>query len=400
MAITRRIMLKLGIPSIAAVGMMQSSLSLGDVTADKIDSTTWRSVLSFGAIGDGNSDDTAAFNAAYDSKHEYIFIPSGYRFVITSPVGSLTRASSKKWIGDSASVVVIRDAGGFHVAGMRWGFSGIRFIPDGKSVGCAIKSGTINSNRNSFIHECIFNGEKSGCSFKVAIDLYNAWYSSLRGLFINNSGEDDFSKNICSGIGIRLNFCANTRITECDIGSCDIGISITSTLSPVDLGRPHCCEGITISSNTIIANKSGIDVREGYFINVNNNVIDIPLKDTENIIYFAAMCSKLSDNWISVSRGEVYIGKGESGSPNYDGSCNIIDSNIIRGNSKSNNNLLRIGDINLLKVTNNQIQFGKFGIVSIGGSQISVSNNMFAGQSSAPYDLKMTKRLIIDKNNE
>lgn len=366
---------------------------------------TWRSILSFGAVGDGSTDDTAAFQAAWEAPDVYIMIPTGYRFVVTAPVGSLTVGKAKRWCGERGSVIITKGLGGFHQTGLGWGFEGIRFVPLAvapmATVPFAIKSGTVDNNRYSSIVSCEFRGYTSGQRYDVAVDLYNVWYSKIENLYINQSGEGDFSKQSFGGIGLRMSYCVNNNITNCQIGSCTTGMLVTANTRPVPAGgTTHCCEGLIIHANTMIANKCNLDVREGYFIKVTNNVIDIPLSSTVNPVYFAAMSSQLTDNWISTATGTIYIGRGESGLQAYDGSMNVISRNTIRSSSSATHDNIRVGaGVGLLNIIGNTITFGGTGISADGRSSgWYMSDNIFAAQSIQAYDVHLVTSMRVGTN--
>lgn len=358
----------------------------------------YRSVLSFGAKGDGVTDDSTAFNAAFSSGDKFILIPAGYDFYINGKVGSLT-TTGIQWVGSPGCRVLIGPNGGFDTAGLNWGFSNINFIPTTTNTPYAIKSGTLNSNRDSYIKDCSFRGRVTGHKFAVAIDLYNVWYSKFDNLYINNSGNADFSQSTFGGVGLRFNYCVNNTVTSCKIGSCDVGLQMSGTPSPVGLlSSQFACEGIVVSGNTLIANKCNLDVREGYFIDVHDNVIDIPLASTVNPVYFTGMCCRLSNNWISVAKGQIYVGKGESGLTSYDGTGNSVDGNVIRASSGATHDLMRVGPVGILSIKGNQFFFGGYAIKSDGGSNWQLSDNFFSAQATGAYDTHLTSMVRIGPN--
>lgn len=354
------------------------------------------SVLTFGAVGDGVTDDTEAFNRAWKSSRSHILIPEGYTFVITDRVGSLTEPKAKKWCGEPGAKVLLKGEGKFSVTGIGWGFDSIHFIPYGV-VPVAIQSGLVQNNRFSHITNCDFRGVTSGSYFGVCIDLYNVWYSKFSNININGSGEEDFSKQTIGGTGIRMSYCVNNNITDCQIGSCVVGIELADAKRP-NTSTPHCCEGIFISESTLIANQTSLKVSDGYFIKVSSNVIDIPLTSTVNPVIFRGMSSQLTDNWISIAHGTIYVGKGTSGLGSYDGTGNIISRNTIRGSSGSDNVAIQVGPIGILTIADNNITFGGYGIKSDGGANWLVTGNTFAAQKTMAYDLHLTKLVRIGVN--
>ena len=76
------------------------------------DPSTWANVVSFGAKGDGTTDDTAAFQAAVDSGRPVVYIPAGTakRFRLDSPV--LVRGAVRRVIGTEGRLA---GRGGFTV---------------------------------------------------------------------------------------------------------------------------------------------------------------------------------------------------------------------------------------------------------------------------------------------
>lgn len=364
---------------------------------------TRRTILSFGAVGDGVTDDTAAFKAAYAASDVQIVIPSGYTFLVSDLIGSLTVSKRKMWVGEPGARIITKGSGGFAATGLGWSFQNIRFIPlplaPLMTVPFAIKSGVVDSNRGSSITDCEFRAETSGYRYDVAIDLYNVWYSKFENLYINQSGQADFSKQVYGGIGIRFNYCVNNNLTNSQIGSCGSGVVVSAAISPSNLGTPHCSEGLIIEKNTMIANLMNLEVREGYFIKVSSNVIDIPLASTTNPVYFAAMASQLTDNWIATSVGSIYIGRGESGLGSYDGSGNIIARNTIRGSSSSTTDSVVVGaGVGLLMFVGNHITFGGYGLRANGGGNWFVDGNTFAAQKTGAYDLHLVSMARIGIN--
>lgn len=364
----------------------------------KLDETV--SVMDFGAKGDGVTDDTAAFVAAYNSDAVHIKIPGNGRvFLVTGLVGSLTVAKKKIWIGESGSEVLLKGSGGFAVAGLGWGFSGIRFVPGEANVPFAIKSGTLQSNRFSHINKCEFRGKTAGHYFAVCADLYNVWYSNFNENYINQSGGADFSTGEYHGVGIRMSYCVNNSIRDNRIGSCDVNIQLTATVAPLGMmSSQFCCEGIVISGNTLIASPRNLDVKEGYYIDVHDNVIDIPVAATVHPVYFACMCSRLSSNWISTAVGSVYVGKGESGFGSYDGTGNAIDANVIRATASATHAMIEVGPVGLLSIKGNQITFGAYAITGTGGGNWIISDNTFSAQSVQVYSLAPVARVLFEDN--
>lgn len=343
-------------------------------------------IYMFGAVGDGVTDDSKAFNLAFNSNIEIINIPNA-SFYIDKIVGNFDYENNTKWIGNSSNIYITKN-GGFMVRGT-WGFSDIRFIPTSPKVPFAIKSSN-QKNDKCYIKKCKFYGDAPGNAFDVCIDLYNIWYSNFDELYINNSGLHDFTKQYYAGTGIRFSYSVNNTLSNSYIGCCEKGIELSKDLIPKDitLTHQHSCEGIMITNNVIIANLCGLAVYEGYFINVLANVIDIPLKATTNIVYFACTASKLSENWIATSVGTIYIGPGESVNTALDGSSNTVSGNVLRSGAESTNNVVTVGKIGLFKFSENQVTYGNCGLfASSTGSNWLVSNNVFASQNELAYDL-------------
>lgn len=362
----------------------------------------WQRVISnvdinvemFGAYPDTDTDSSVAFNLAWSSSYEKINVPSNRSYFINGTIGSLTVENKTKWIGGNNSVIRFGTNGNFNVTGRNWGFDSLTFVAVGV-VPYALRTGLINNNRNSFIKNIRVIGDKSGSRFSVALDIYALWYSTITNVYINGSGEDDYSKIVYGGIGIQLHYCVNNTINNSWIGSCNTGIILTNELHPTS---NYSCEGIIISDSTLIANVSNLIVKEGYYIQVIGNVIDIPLATTVNPVYFAAMASRFESNWVSVSTGTMYFGKGESGASKYDGSCNTIDGNVIRGTSGGSNDLITTGPIGLLVFTNNQMTFGNYAIVGGGGSNWFINGNTFSAQKTGTYDLHLCNNVRIGPN--
>lgn len=344
-------------------------------------------VKDFGAVGDGVTDDTAAFNKAYASGGP-IYIPGDRKYVITGQVGSLTDNKPVKWVSDGAKLL-LSGAGGLLVNGQGWVVEGIDFIPVGV-VPFAIKTGTIGDNHRSVINNCNFytTTEDSSNYFSVCVDLYACWYMTLSNCYMRNYSSVNF-RDTTVGIGIRTSYCVNVNITGCTIGCFkqgyfDTGAAINS----------HKSEGISLTSNIFVKNDNHIDISDGLFFNISNNVIDLP-RPGGYPIRAAAANTVISGNWIAVDYYPVLIVNGAQ----YGGDRVIITDNIITGGNSYSGSLLVAQNSSYGVMSNNQFSWGgnAFSFNSNCGYW-NISDNNIVNPSSNAYDVGSTNNFSLSGN--
>lgn len=352
-----------------------------DVNADYV------SVKDFGALGDGVTDDTAAFNKAYASGGA-IYIPGGRKYVITGQVGSLTDNKPVKWISDGAKLL-LSGAGGLLINGQGWVVEGIDFIPVGV-VPFAIKTGTTGDNHRSVINNCNFytTTEDSSNYFSVCVDLYACWYMTLSNCYLRNYGSVNFG-NTTAGIGIRTSYCVNVNITGCTIGCFKQGYFDTG-----DAVNSHKSEGVSLTSNLFVKNDNHIDISDGLFFNISNNVIDLP-RPGGYPIRAAAATTVISGNWIAVDYYPVLIVNGAQ----YGGDRVIITDNIITGGNSYSGSLIVVQNSNYGVMSNNQFTWGgnAFSFNSNCGYW-NISDNNIVNPSSNAYDVGFTNNFSLSGN--
>lgn len=332
------------------------------------------SVKDFGAVGNGVTDDTAAFNAAYAaSKH--IFIPKG-RYLITGRVGSLTDGSGPNFVGEGGrqSVLLLGANGGLDVSGGGWKVTNLGFVPNAV-VNCAIKNGGSTQNEDGELSNCYFVSESpvsAGANqkyFLICADFYNQWAATiLNNCFRNGLPYDRYA-------GTALKFHHSVNITCSDNVFSSFAIAYHWTADPAPSG--HFCEGHTIHGNTFIVNSVNLQFDAGLAPFVSNNILDLN-KSGELPLRCAANCAIIQGNWIASDRA-VFL---------TDADRHIISNNIFVGPGNGSDSALAVNNCNHGVIQGNSFIGYKRALAAIGSfGGWSVTGNTMVGQAAEAVDL-------------
>lgn len=344
------------------------------------------SVKKYGAIGDGTTDDSAAFALAYASGNP-IFIPSG-SYKITQNIGSLTDGSAPVWVGSGKSKILLSGDGGFLVSGQGWVIKGLDFIPTGV-VPFAIKTGVVGDNHRSIIQKCNFYtaSEDSDNYFSVTIDLYSCWYISIDNCYLRNYGQLNFG-NTGLGIGIQTSYCVNIIITNNTIGGFNKGFYDTGSSI-----NSHKSEGIFFKSNLFVKNNYHIDITDALYFNILGNMIDLPLSGGYPIRALGAQ-HLIEGNWIVAETYPVIIGNGTQ----Y-GDRHIVRNNQFGGLASEGTTLLAIKESNYVSVSGNKF-FQGAQAASVNGSadHLTFTDNQIVNATDNAYDFSLATTSIVGRN--
>jgi len=259
------------------------------------------SVRDFGAVGDGATDDTAAFQAAYAACKQ-LFIPAG-NYIITQKIGSLTDNSSPQWVGEgnATSKLSLGTNGGLQVSGIAWTVDSIGFYAGtgagGAVVSCALECGDTTSNDGSSLTNCAFISNSpvsDGINqkyFAICARLKNFWYSTVS----NNVFRNGFYNDRYAGFGIDFKYSVNIA----SYGNTFACFENAYYWGPEQfMGSGYTCEGHVISNNVFVRNTNQLYFSAGLLPQVLGNIIDLP-NPAGNAIQCYADALMLKDNWIS-----------------------------------------------------------------------------------------------------
>lgn len=331
------------------------------------------SVKDFGAVGNGVTDDTAAFNAAYAaSKH--IYIPKG-RYLITGRVGSLTDATGPNFVGEGGrqSVLLLGANGGLDVSGAGWKITNLGFVPNAV-VTCAIKNGAGMQNEDGELSNCYFVSESpvsAGANqkyFLICADLYNQWSATI----LNNCFRNGLPYDRYAGTALKFHYSVNITCSDNVFSGFAIGYHWTADPAPAG----NFCEGHMIHGNIFIVNSVNLQFDAGLAPFVSNNILDLN-KPGELPLRCAANCAIIQGNWIASDRA-VFV---------TDTDRHIISNNVFSGPGNSNDSALAINNSNHGVIQGNSFYGNKRAMAAIGyfGSW-SVTGNVMVGQGTEAVD--------------
>jgi hypothetical protein len=246
-------------------------------------------VKQFGAKGDGTTDDTAAIQAAINTKADVVMDTQDTYLVN----GTLTIPNSQSHYGQSiygnkATIIKNHSVVGqrtLDVEGYSNGLFDITFSNDGDdNTGIALWL---------FNRRCRVSGLQFTGGWQVCLDASQTKEGWIENLHIENrAGVDDLTP---TGIGIALAHCLNIQITNSYIGWCATNIAPGADVG----GVAHGNEGIVIANNTIIkAGNEQINI-SGLWIDIHNNVIDLCGGDTGAALLLKGQSIKVTSNWIA-----------------------------------------------------------------------------------------------------
>lgn len=239
----------------------------GVITAitDGANSAEWFNVKDYGAVGDGVTNDAAAFTAALaamPSKGGVLYMPKGqYRVnsTITLPDkhltlwGDGTRASEVSFYGTGGLFV-----GSFTLAGRHLHAYGIAFTAYAANCGAAISGtwptalGAIQA-RNTIIKDCEFRNGGTGLYWTEAVYVFNP----KDGIIDNCYATGDFTgaggyRSGSAGFVYDTDYQGtNFTFVNCYVLFNEFGIRVKGTVT----GIP---EGIFVNDCTLLANRYGV----------------------------------------------------------------------------------------------------------------------------------------------
>lgn len=238
---------------------------------NKVKLNTWVSVKDFGAIGDGNADDTAAIQAAINSISTVtagsgpggsVHVPAG-RYKITSTL-TLPFGVSIRGDGGRASIIEAYNCDGitFSVGLVD---HNMQYVED---LGIEAKSGTNrigihapdkpypdNQNDGFFVHRCSIRG------FNIGVGFFNAWQSEVKNCDMSNVNAGVVMDSHC----VLVNVTGNTFVREAGgAGSYqNIGVFV---------GTPDV-EALEVSSNFIYGFATAVKSADGWSLCIKSNTI-------------------------------------------------------------------------------------------------------------------------------
>jgi len=272
---------------------MAAAGAVGRTLSDKL--AEFVSVKDFGAKGDGVTDDTAAFQAAYAASKN-ILIPRG-SYVISGRVGSLVDGAGPSFIGQGANLseLILMAGGGLDVSGRGWRISELKFTA-GAVVTCAIKTGEVDSNENSELSNCFFvsNSHVSdGVNqkyFQICADIYRMWYSNIRGNVFRNG----FYHDRMAGVGLKFHYSVNVTVTGNSFAAFDRAYEWTTD----QYEGTYQCEGHMIIGNGFVSNQWHMYFGAGLLPTIEGNILDQGPLDGYPIESYAN-CTQIVGNWIA-----------------------------------------------------------------------------------------------------
>ncbi|XP_052196117.1 probable polygalacturonase At3g15720 [Diospyros lotus] len=248
---------------------------------------TSSSVMQYGAVGDGKTDDTQAFakawTAACGSKSDNtVVVPAGKNFLVRplqfqgpcksssikfQVMGKITAPSKNNFGAGKDNWLVFTNIDGLVVSG----------------------NGQIDGNGQAWWPGC---GQGSSCQRPTALEFNSCKNFKLDGLTHNNSPKNHISVTNCQSStisnlhiiapqtspntdGIDISSSTNIFINHCDIGTGDDCIAINNGSSYINISRVNCGPGHGISIGSL-----GIDGSEGQVEEV--HVSDCTFTRTKN----------------------------------------------------------------------------------------------------------------------
>ncbi|XP_055802016.1 polygalacturonase At1g48100-like [Solanum dulcamara] len=181
------------------------SHSLPNMPTSKGYSATTFNVRDYGAKGDGKSDDTKAFEAAWAAackvEASTIFVPSEYVFLV-GPIsfsGPYCQHDIIFWL--DGTIIAPVDA-------KAWGSGFLQWLDFTKLVGITIKgSGKIDGNGAVWWHDSL-GGRMPGIK-PTAIRFYGSFNATVTGITIQNSPQCHLKFDNCIGVSV-YNFSASS----------------------------------------------------------------------------------------------------------------------------------------------------------------------------------------------
>lgn len=320
----------------------------------------------FGAKGDGTTDDTQAFVAAYAVVND-VSVGEGI-WIITGPI-TKRGVRGPRLIGNGPSETIldfIGDNAKISFAGVGTQVKGIHFRPRTAAIPICLEIGGVDAeyggSLGSEISGNIFGYRSSGAYFLEPIRTVNLWYGVITQ---NKFGTEGAGGTICISAFFSVNVVVSDNTAE------NIGTFVKWQPDAYPEGGNNC-EGWIIDGNAGAAMWSFFEADNGLLPLVSNNIIDI--------IYGFAIASFagsgiFSNNWIAAAGGNdssLIVSGGESSN---------INNNRIQSNS-SVPNVIELKASEQI-VTGNYVHGGVRAVAdtSVGLTALSITGNVFKAQA-------------------
>lgn len=307
-------------------------------------------VDNYGAVGDGNADDTQAIQKAIDENpNARVMLTQGKTYNISQTIKANRNIV---FDGQMASINLIANADfvfDFSVSG-----STIRNVWIKKNNGVVASGVKISGNANILDNvqsrNCIWN------TFIYAVDAKESHFSRIR--------VDNDTSNFTGSV-FTFEHSINNTITSSFFGYCDTGILIND----VAASTGHYTEGLMISDTTIVYTNTAVDIQHGTAINITNSILDFCANF--GVKLHVGQMFTLSDTWIAIKNDNA-VAIGVSDTSDIKFNEYLISNNMIVGDATKatqqafnlpGNDIRVIANGNILKFINGGTIFSKNGSI-------------------------------------
>ena len=315
------------------------------------------SVLDFGAVGDGVTDDTAAIQAAINANGG-IYFPEGVYLCgeVNLPESDVDVFSFGATLQGTSGTYIFRQVDRAHTFKME----GLNFTGNAKAF--FYDSNEVSLPNNGQYYEFLI----SNCTFKqpgsvIAIHLYG----SREGLISNCYFEGNDGIRVEAGS-------VNTKITDCQFKNCNYGIYSLLTASVAN------AEGVIVSGAVMLGCSYGIRADRTTGVQIVNSMIDycdspIYLVGAESVV--------ITGNYISTRTAAPAIHSVINSG--YRGSNHIISGNrILDNHSTTGSACIRYEDTDFFIIKDNILSnYASYALVYTNCTQAEVSGNITRNRS-------------------
>jgi hypothetical protein len=227
------------------------------------------SILWFGGVGDGSTDNLAAFNAAIAAGVKTLYIPTG-TFKITGNVACGT--SALKLVGDGAGNSIISATSGtfdmfsWATSGFDGGCIGIKFLSTGMTGGNIL---SIKNQQRFTIRDCVFGNGYNHIYIEDqnVLTITDCVSSGAGGAYaIRNLGTALGNANVLNLHNLEIGFATNTS-------SSPVGIIIDGAVNTINITHTAVTKGYRGLS---VVNTVGLSTSTTLFISAFNFQSDYP----------------------------------------------------------------------------------------------------------------------------
>ncbi|WIX08132.1 right-handed parallel beta-helix repeat-containing protein [Xanthomonas oryzae] len=337
--LTRRDVSKLLVTG--GAGVAGSLLAASPLAAAKVSTSPLINARDYGAVGDGQTDDQPAIQAALDSvgvHGGYVFLPAG-RYLVGAPlfIKSKVNGAAGCVLGGSGQNCVITAGPGFpgnvamlyilggyaHVTDL--GLDGADLAQNG--IEYAYSSPDQPDDRTVSVSFVAFARMRSNGFHCVGGEIYQ-----IRDCFFNSLG----GYAVYSRDGGINSFVSGNYMLGC--GGVYLG---AVKMQP---------EGVRILNNTILCSAGagmGVYVEKGLEIQVSNNVID-QVKNSSIYVGGNSSYVKCTDNWLSAQNSNIACSVGQNAN-----SITFIGNTFEGGSFQLSVAAQQLGDIHDVSICNN-----------------------------------------------